>query len=1235
MAGVDNKKAIQAAINAFSKGDLTSNALNLFKALGYNTERQAPLDRPTRQEFKETYGVNNKLNEDKALFSDWRYIDLLFQLSKDEILKQTSLFDNNKVDRTIIETYLFFVIELAKDRYSRTELANITREVNKLFPMPAMLLFKHGQTLTLSVINRRLHKKDDNKDVLEKVSLIKDINIERSHRAHLEILFELSFDELKRKFDFKNFVELHNAWQKTLDTKELNKRFYEELFKWYLWAVKNVEFPQIRPKSDLIDNIAHQNESVIRLLTRLLFCWFMKEKQQLIPDILFDRNEVTKILKNFNPNKKDSAVYYRAILQNLFFATLSVPIKERKYIRESFHGANVDHGNQYVFRYQEEFNNHKENLNLFKDIPFLNGGLFDSLDRRKDEDNPEEIRLDGFSSKPKKQAFVPDFIFWGAHKGIDLSKELDNPRRKNETIHGVFDILNAYKFTIEENTPIEEEIALDPDLLGRTFENLLAYYAPETKSNARKQTGSFYTPREIVDYMVDESLFTYFKHSLKHFGDEQLRNLISYTASETTLTTTETKEIIQAIESLKVMDPACGSGAFPMGVLHKLVWILHKIDPENKLWFDSLISRLPEYTQAEMRSRLGGENWNYLRKLGIIQQSIYGIDIQPIAIQIAKLRFFISLVVEQKIKDTPQNNFGLLPLPNLDFKLVCANALISAPDDFSGTSLQFTDKFSEQFAIETTKYFSAYLPRDKKKLTENLKALVHAKMNEKLAEIEKRRVHTGDVRFSKHVAVQNKTLIEKKLWDARLWKSYGNLFKHESVGFFDTKYFFPEVSDGFDIVIGNPPYGAKFSDMEKEYFKRIYKHQDYQPESFLFFTERSFFYLKDKGILSFIIPNTWLTNLKLVKIRKFLTSKNTIINISHYQKSVFDAVVDTEVVIFKKGYLNDNKIKVYNHIDSSHVEEIIHDQDKWKHLNGGIVNIFATKEVQQVVDKIRVNCIPLSDVCDVTTGMKPYQVGKGNPKQTKSEVENRIFDSVSKLDESYLPLLRGSDIDKFETRWAGDRWIKYGDWLAEPRYSAKFDSEEKIVIRQTGDSLVATIDTHQFICMNNLHVINKKDDGLSLYFLLALLNSSILNFYFHYLNPEEGEALAEVKKENVENLVIRRPLNEKPFATVTKYILLLKILKKDSSFFQQLLDAMIYELYMPEVIRQSDCEVLTYLNQLPEIDEISEVSAKKKFKVIEECQRKLSDQNHPISEAMFKMDTIEEVRIIEGNEDSL
>ncbi|MEI8129799.1 MAG: hypothetical protein WCG95_09325, partial [bacterium] len=556
------KSNIKEALQSFAKGNLTEKSIELFEKLGYVTERRAPLHKPTFDEFNDTYIGDKKFDENKAKISDWKYVDLLFQLSKEEVQKQASLFDTKQVDRTVIETYLFFVIGLCHDEYSRTELSVITREVNRLFPMPAMILFKHGKTITLSAINRRLHKRDESKDVLEKVTLIKDIVIENPHRAHIEILFDISFDELRSKHQFTNFVELHNAWQKTLDTKELNKRFYSELFNWYLWAIRSVNFPNDIDNDK--DDMVYNSENVIRLLTRLIFVWFIKEKN-LVPDSLFELKKLKDILKDFKPQSEETSIYYQAVLQNLFFATLNTPMdkditaenkdEQRRFINTLPKTGNDQYLDQTKYRYQNYFTTPDKALELFSSIPFLNGGLFECLDFKEGN---KEIRLDGFSSTEKRQAFIPDKLFFAEKHQLDLNTEYGTKNKKYE-VEGLINILDSYKFTITENTPLEEEIALDPELLGKVFENLLASYNPETQTTARKQTGSFYTPREIVNYMVDESLLAYFKQKLDNTEEleTKLRDLFTHVIDLPEFTKSETDSFIKAIIEVKILDPAC------------------------------------------------------------------------------------------------------------------------------------------------------------------------------------------------------------------------------------------------------------------------------------------------------------------------------------------------------------------------------------------------------------------------------------------------------------------------------------------------------------------------------------------------------------------------------------------------------------------------------------------------------------------------------------------------------
>ncbi|MCW0511196.1 hypothetical protein [Riemerella anatipestifer] len=246
-------------------------------------------------------------------------------------------------------------------------------------------------------------------------------------------------------------------------------------------------------------------EQMIRLITRLLFVWFIKQKH-LVPDELFKKDRLSEILNDFNPESFSNGNYYNAILQNLFFATLNKAVIEREFAKLA---DKRDIKTRY--RYSEMFKIAEEEvLNLFRPIPFLNGGLFECLDKEESTDGVK-YHLDGFSRSDKKfpngnlkhRAFIPNVVFFGDDK--------------NE---GLIPLLERYNFTVEENVPNEVQVALDPELLGNVFENLLGAFNPETQESARKQSGSFYTPKEIVAYMVDESLIAFLENSLS-FGEGQ------------------------------------------------------------------------------------------------------------------------------------------------------------------------------------------------------------------------------------------------------------------------------------------------------------------------------------------------------------------------------------------------------------------------------------------------------------------------------------------------------------------------------------------------------------------------------------------------------------------------------------------------------------------------------------------------------------------------------------------
>ncbi len=1128
MAAVDTKQKINQTIRSFSQGNLTENALKLFQALGYNTELNAPLTKPTYPEFKDAFVGSKKFREDKARTSEWKYVDLLFQLSKDQVTKQNSLFDTKKVDRTIIESYLFFTIELKKDQYSRTELSLITREVNRLFPMPVMILFKYNSLLTLSIINRRLHKRDESKDVLEKVTQIKDIHLANPHRAHIEILFDLSFDELYRLHTFSNFVELHNAWQKTLDTKELNKRFFQELANWYFWAIQKVTFPDDVEKNKEIRNAT----SVIRLITRLIFVWFLKEKR-LISDDLFDEKQLKNIIKYTDPNK---STYYKAILQNLFFATLNTEMEKRRFRTKNDNGRDAHYFIHNVFRYEKKFINPKQTLEKYFDpIPFLNGGLFECLDKEVDEKGKlKRIRIDGFSDRDDNILKIPDELFFcSKEKEIDLN-EVYGTRNRRYQVHGVIDILNRYKFTVAENTPIEEEVALDPELLGKVFENLLANFNPETKTTARKQTGSFYTPREIVNYMVDESLLAYLKNTLLadpssyvFLGDKQtdlygnkarksqlvlqeklhssrwkdkeseleaaLRQLIGYDESPHSFSDQEVVILIHAIDSIKILDPACGSGAFPMGILHKLVHILHKLDPNNSFWKQLQLEKAEAIDDPDARKgavqtieeAFANNELDYGRKLYLIENCIYGVDIQPIAVQIAKLRFFISLIVDQR--ENPQrDNRGIRPLPNLETKFVAANSLIRLEKEEANlfTNPQI-DKKKEQLRKVRHSYFEARTPKRKENCRNKDKQL-RDELTELLVD-----QHNFQPETAKKVAA---------------WNPYD---QNASASFFDMEWMFG-FKDGFDIVIGNPPYKVETRTEQVSY-------KGYSTikcgELYAYFFEISIKqFLKKEGTVSFITASLYIKGLKFDSLRRYLERNLRLISLHVQGDNVFENVqMPTAVLI---GVRSSNECVSWTFDDFNPNNNII--------------------------KKIERNARPLSQISDVLRG---FEIGRD---MATSSGEIRF--------------ITGSDVSK----WAIKKYSFISRRIASQfGKNEEFFRGERILVRETGSELTVLFLNTKLYCNRSLYSIKVRDKLYSAKFLASLMNSSLFQFYYQAKYKSDTDLFPKIRIVQVGQLPIRLSEDQNRFEQIVDKILASKATdpESDTKKYEQVIDLMVYKLY--------------------------------------------------------------------------
>ena len=750
----------------------------------------------------------------------------------------------------------------------------------------------------------------------------------------------------------------------------LTKQFYGELFDWYLWAIApatGISFPNNTSIED--DDREDIETKIIRMITRIMFVWFIKQKN-LVPNRLFDPEYIHTILKDFDEKSTTNGNYYNAILQNLFFATLNRAIEDEEGNKRKFATASK-RDIKTLYRYEELFTiSEQQVIDMFAEVPFLNGGLFECLDKTKTIDGVEQAyNFDGFSRNDRTfadgryryRAVVPNALFFDEKRGL-------------------FSILNKYNFTVEENTPEEQQVALDPELLGKVFENLLGAYNPETKETARNQSGSFYTPREIVKYMVDESLIAYLGES--DFNRSLFAPNFKYEAAHVE----EYKSIAEKLKAVKVLDPACGSGAFPMGLLNRMAEVLQRIEPNTNV---------------------------YEQKLAIIENCLYGSDIQSIAAQITKLRFFISLIVDCE-RDASKPNFGIPTLPNLETKFVAANSLIAKKKQdiqrnlFENPEIEPT---KEELAKVRHEHFMAKSASAKRRLREK-----DQELRKKLAKL-----LADDNNFAPEDAIQ-----------LAVWNPYD---QNAVSKFFDPEWMFGLSEHPFDIVIGNPPYiqlQNNGGELAKLYADCGYKTFARTGDIYCLFYERGQQLLKDGGHLCYITSNKWMRAGYGEKTRDFFAkSTNPQLLIDFAGVKIFEsATVDTNILLFSKSANQhktwcavtnkQNKDSVKNlsvFVQQQGVECDFSSSDSW---------VILSPIEQSIKRKIEAVGTPLKDWdIQINYGIK---TGFNDAFIINTEKREEILSNCqtdeerSHTAELIRPILRGRDIKRYGYEWA-DKYL--------------------------------------------------------------------------------------------------------------------------------------------------------------------------------------------------------------------
>ena len=1091
------------------------------------------------------------------------------------------------------------------------------------------------------------------------------------------------------------FTELKNAFS----VEQLTKEFYGRLFEWYTWALApntGVTFPNDLANEN--DDRKYNHEAIIRLITRLMFTWFIRQKIPALKE-LFERDGLDETLKGnrgkgkFNPDSMEDDNYYRCILQNLFFATFNCPQTGkgrllRRWInvdldeRGDGRGLSDDFNVTTVYRYRNEFKNPDAFLERMRGVPFLNCALFDCLDKaERKQDGGRKLYFDGFSTKIKRQAHVPNGLFFREGQGI-------------------IDLFNGYEFTIDENSADDADVALDPELLGKVFENLLGAFNPETQETARKATGSFYTPREIVDYMVEESLKNYLKGRLSDTTkdvDSKLDDLFDRTkAAEGARTMFSRKEeeiLLNALYDCKVLDPACGSGAFPMGVLHCMVRLLARLDPDSVSIRERLIARYradkdfvdPAETASDRRERLAelekcldeGQHYpDYARKLYLIENCIYGVDIQPIATQISKLRFFISLLCDQfrTSFNGEENNYGLLSLPNLEAKFVCANTLISLPEtsgEFDLTTrgvaearerlkinrhrifgarstgtkekykkrdLEIRDEIREAVTnvlakpdesiiaastlriSELLKERKAYeTPRMVKQLKKVAKPLHQFSLFDTLSpvngkqELEKEVEVLVDENESKRRSIDSQISIERMKIAAEQEKTnasnvsaaqnYAALVagwdpfdQNASSEFFDPEWMF-NVTDGFDVVIGNPPYISAPDQLKDSKLKAQRERLAKAPrfsclvqkwDLYIAFMELSIRYLLKKGgAFSMIVPYPLTNQTYGAAIRKMLLTEYALKGVVDLQGvNVFENATVTNCIPFVQKASPLSEVRIIKPDENGRFSRV----KVWSvadFMPDTKTCVWKTSEEMSLLFRFRdMHC--LGDYCYISIGM----VLNADEKTAKGKFVKDDLISSTQDHVHCKKYIEGKDIDSYLIRRI--RYLEYGTkrspgQLRRPTFEELYINN-KLLVNGIG-RLKATIDADaNLYCEQQVRMallwrdlkgvenksinqsvkkfskLSRSDmeslsKDVSLKYLLAILNSTLGQFLFTEIRAGDIHVLPEHLRAIPVALVDDNRQIE--ISTLVDKILSAK--KKDSnadvSALESEIDRLVYKLY--------------------------------------------------------------------------
>ena len=815
-------------------------------------------------------------------------------------------------------------------------------------------------------------------------------------------------------------------------------------------------------------------------------------------------------------------------------------------------------------------------------IPYLNGGLFE-------KDNIDKLDID-----------FPYSYF----------KEL-------------MEFFSMYNFTIDENDPDDSEVGIDPEMLGHIFENLL---------EDNKDKGAFYTPKEIVQYMCRQSVIQYLKtHEPNEQYAEPIEQLIN---NGIVLPVLQTKSVasrfMQLLKGVKVCDPAIGSGAFPMGILYVLYHAIHHLqshaEPHGN--FDS--------TQT---------------KRDIIQNNIFGVDIEQGAVDIARLRFWLALVVDA---DEPQ------PLPNLDYKITCGNSILhrfSLDVPIENVFTEYNKNKSEDEKMSLPKYkekvykyteTSDHKEKDEfRNIIEQVKTAFRSNLSDKdILKIKKIRKQIFDLESPLFFAERTK---EEKNEAKKLHKQLAQIEKeHEDIKnnkiyehSFEWRFEFPALLNdegdfiGFDIIIGNPPFGAKLSNIEKNLFKEYYSDVHMRtPETYCYFISLAFKLVNPNGIVSYIVPNNMFFQNENEKTRSLLLFSHQLFRAINLGDNTFENADVPTCIFIAKSKGTENYEVEYSDYRKYNIKDIVWNKD-YESISTELIKtvpsyVLGLSNVNiRIINEIKRHGVLIDSIAEEMAsgissgGDKIFRISAEESEELhlEKEILHKVLvgaeiDNYLINDKNHVIIYTTKDIDIYkhdniykyllphQVKLSGKRETVKGTlpwWcLHWPRYKGLFE-EPKIIMRQTSDSIRCVYDENGYYVLNSILVLKLNNQDYSYKYLATILNSTCIDFLYKNLTQEEGRTFAEVKPANVRKLYIPKATVEEQslLSILYDYLVFLKNPQQPEPFislnsmfidlFEKIVDGCVYELFFREHMKEREIDIMSYLYQkIKSIDGLSD-----------------------------------------------